>query len=314
MSWISVIYCLVIFINFITFILGTSSLSSSLISSRTADIQMNNETIANRIVGGESISIEAMPFMVSIQWRHEFSHHCGGSYIKPSFVLTAAHCLVRNSGVHWTPEDYNAFVVMAGSSNLGYSPTWQIRNVEWIIPHPKFTFRPMTHDIGLVKIVKPFRLTRYVNFLPVPSFYDHTLFNDPKICTVSGWGRTANRYDPMVLRHVNVPLMQMAQCKEYLGASFSSEQICAGRLEGGVDACQGDSGGPLICDGKQVGLVSWGYGCAEPYSPGAYTRVDLYLNWIHQYTLKRSSSASVMLSYNIFAIIIFALLFNIISS
>lgn len=49
--------------------------------------------------------------------------------------------------------------------------------------------------------------------------------------------------------------------------------ICFGFAEGGKDACQGDSGGPLVVGNEQVGVVSWGYGCAQPHWPGVYAKV-----------------------------------------
>jgi len=66
-----------------------------------------------------------------------------------------------------------------------------------------------------------------------------------------------------------------------------TRQICAGT--GGVDSCQGDSGGPLNLRayGKvpvQVGVVSWGLGCARENSPGIYTRVSAYAGWIASVT------------------------------
>lgn len=59
--------------------------------------------------------------------------------------------------------------------------------------------------------------------------------------------------------------------------------ICASAP--GKDSCQGDSGGPLI-DRRtktQVGVVSWGFGCADPRYPGVYSNIAKELAWIKQY-------------------------------
>ena len=50
----------------------------------------------------------------------------------------------------------------------------------------------------------------------------------------------------------------------------------------------GDSGGPLVLKGSdlhgnedvQVGVVSWGYSCADPDFPGVYSRVSSAYQWI----------------------------------
>lgn len=72
------------------------------------------------------------------------------------------------------------------------------------------------------------------------------------------------------------------------GHVITDDMMCAYDVEEGQDACSGDSGGPLVArfNGNgvgiwtQVGVVSWGIGCALAKYPGVYHRVASDIEWI----------------------------------
>jgi secreted trypsin-like serine protease len=114
---------------------------------------------------------------------------------------------------------------------------------------------------------------------------------------VMGWGQT--REDSMKqerkLHYATVPTVPDDVCAaEYKKAGVklvASESICAGTHA--VDTCQGDSGGPMIgrdATGAwvQVGIVSWGLGCARDGYPGVYLQISTFRDDIRLATRKLS--------------------------
>lgn len=113
---------------------------------------------------------------------------------------------------------------------------------------------------------------------------------------------------PDVLQKATVEVWSNNQCQEAFTKQKKSivikrAQMCAGKTGGGVDSCwvyrilihslssnhfkivifrwQSDSGGPMVTlDSILIGVVSTGIGCARPDSPGIYTRVSEYADWI----------------------------------
>ncbi|KAG8227076.1 hypothetical protein J437_LFUL007413 [Ladona fulva] len=82
---------------------------------------------------------------------------------------------------------------------------------------------------------------------------------------------------PKHLLHVKLHVVNQEEC----GAVYediTERMLCAG--DDGKDACQGDSGGPLVQNGKLVGIVSFGHGCAQFLFPGVYARVAAFRGWI----------------------------------
>merc|ERR1711872_685947 len=108
-------------------------------------------------------------------------------------------------------------------------------------------------------------------------------YDDGTMCTVSGWGTTSEGGSlGRVLQKVDVPVVSDADCRDAYGVNdVYDSMICAGLPQGGKDSCQGDSGGPFMCGNQLSGIVSWGYGCAEPGYPGVYTQTSYFIDWIN---------------------------------
>ncbi|XP_052223884.1 neurotrypsin-like [Dreissena polymorpha] len=87
-----------------------------------------------------------------------------------------------------------------------------------------------------------------------------------------------------VLSAAEVRLIDDDDCKRTYGTEITPNMVCAGYMEGGIDACAGDSGGPLVCSVEGLyyvmGVISWGTGCALPGYPTVYAKVAAFQSWI----------------------------------
>jgi secreted trypsin-like serine protease len=148
----------------------------------------------------------------------------------------------------------------------------------YVYQSPSYVNYDQGNDWALIKLAKP--VTQ-----PHITLATGTSANTGNF-TIMGWGSTSEgggqqRY----LRKATVPFVSDSVCGgAYTDAGYNfvnNAMICAGFIdEGGVDTCQGDSGGPMTKTTSsgvvQVGIVSWGEGCAEPGFPGVYTQVNTY--------------------------------------
>ncbi|XP_055955568.1 transmembrane protease serine 3 [Patella vulgata] len=243
----------------------------------TSSEQCGHRLVASddRIIGGKSALSGEYPWQVSL--RYQGQHLCGGTLIDRQWVLTAAHCFEQTYVNGWT-----AAIGITDLRNLYSSHVYSAAD---IITHGSFDSTSNSHDIALMKLSKPVDISGTAS--RTACLPDSTEDFNNVVCTVSGWGST--RFDgpgSRYLNQVSIPVMSNSLCSYYLGNVVYDHNICAGINAGGRDACQGDSGGPLVCktegSWKIAGIVSWGYGCGDKNTPGVYTRVSSFLDWIKQ--------------------------------
>ena len=227
-----------------------------------------------RIIGGEPADFGEYPFMVALLFEptagNDFEkQYCGGSLIASRWVLTAAHCVDFLSG----PED----VAVAVSRTHLNSTEGQRVGVRAFYIHPDWDPSQLSPDVALLQLAKP---VTGVAPIQLAGPEDDGFEAAGTLLTVIGWGNTSTTGQasfPNELREVVVPVVADEPCDEANHGLVTPEtQLCAGAK--GLDSCGGDSGGPLFATAGgteiQVGIVSWGIGCAKQHYPGVYTEVN----------------------------------------
>jgi trypsin len=218
---------------------------------------------ANKIVGGSPATDGEFPFIVSITNSGlDGLNYCGGSLLDSVTIVTAAHC---------SDDSPSNFKVRANT--LTWASGGQQVGVSSITIHPDYHVTSAgipVNDVAVWKLSAPIEGAEFAILAAAGS--------DPagnSTVTTAGWGTTASGSNdqPASLLKVDVSVVARDQCAaDYAPEEIPESMFCAGAA--GKDSCQGDSGGPIVdASGILVGVVSWGYGCADPRYPGVYTHL-----------------------------------------
>jgi len=226
-----------------------------------------------RIVGGTDVPAGKYPWLVQLQVGTGL---CGGTLIRPNWVLTAAHCLAELGGTNqavFAPD----IDVLVGSVALDGGRAIGVTQAIIFPDYAVGSRGELIRDVALL------HLAEAVDITPIPlatATEVEAALAAGQLATVAGWGATSEGGDVAeTLQEVSLPLVTNAACANLLREFFTITDVmlCAGGQEG-FDSCQGDSGGPLFLDRPaggfvQIGVVSYGVGCARPDLPGVYARV-----------------------------------------
>lgn len=232
-----------------------------------------------KIIGGTTADTKTWPWMTGLvnkNFSPQTGLFCGASLVAKDWVLTAAHCVFD--------ENISSFDVIINQAIFD-SPGSERISAERIIIHPEFKIdQSFDNDLALIQ------LSNASNTAPVKLISSYSFQDDAgKQGRALGWGTLSATDDifPTDLRQVDLPIISNPECSVRMRA-VTDNMFCAGFGLATKDTCKGDSGGPLIVfdnesdSWRQVGITSWGFGCAKPNTYGVYTKLEKYDTFISE--------------------------------
>ncbi len=223
-----------------------------------------------QIIGGSEAQ-SLPPGMASLQLRQaapaggRAGHFCGGTLVRPRWVLTAAHCI---SG------QFESIDVLLGTRDL-LAKKPERRPVVAKYIHP-FYDGGVRDDIALLYLGSASRqpTAGLPDTAPVPG----------QTITAYGWGARKSNF-PQMLQQTSLSILPWDDdlCSWW---SHDRSTFCVAEPSNTQGICRGDSGGPAYGpDGKILGVASFAgrhpYLCVDPAGRMGFARVGTYLNWIN---------------------------------
>ncbi|XP_071451047.1 venom protease-like [Hetaerina americana] len=243
-----------------------------------------------RVVGGTEAKLGAWPWLAALGYRNVKDPNagprflCGGALISRRHILTAGHCVHRRKDLYFVRLGEHDIE----SDNDGAFPI-DINIVEKTM-HPNYNPTSYQNDIAILTLQYPVKSTLAIHPICLPDTQElRSMTYVRNYPFVAGWGAVKfNGPSSSSLMELQLPVVEPSRCKNaysnFKTTVIDDKVLCAGFARGGKDACQGDSGGPLMWPrGDQyyvIGVVSYGFRCAEPGYPGVYSRVTAFLDWI----------------------------------
>jgi secreted trypsin-like serine protease len=231
---------------------------------------------------------------------------CGGTLIGPTIVLTAAHCMKSLDPLDQVLVNLYDRYNPAGVVAINIQDPSEAEGGADIVVHPGWDeAKTVENDIALMFL--PFAVGQVVDYAQINDDPKEPVVPDP--LRVMGWGYTEFVWPPALshlLLETTVDYISNEECKEAYAsytAKYPKHVITEGMMCGYqkyTAHCSGDSGGPLFLvdeDGEigdhptQLGIVSWSEKpCGT--SPGVYTRVSYYAEWIKETVCSRPEHAT----------------------
>ncbi|XP_052738764.1 serine protease gd-like isoform X1 [Bicyclus anynana] len=226
-------------------------------SSAECGINMRNDPTAPLvplIVKGENFERGEWPWLVAIFKRRfsSLSYICAGTLVSDKHVITAAHCMQRES----TYTAINNLVVRAGVYNL---EDWNddditvTRSLAAAAIHDAYNASTLANDILVLTLAKSVPISAHIRPACLWSGNTNLKMVVGKLGVVAGWGAnemgSGGKGEP---RMVEMPIVSLETCRssrEEFHRLTSSKTLCAGD-HSGAGPCLGDSGGGLYIQDK----------------------------------------------------------------